>query len=644
MNKKIVFASALALVSLGVFAQEENSTKSLEEVVISDSKFPLAKEKSGKVIVTITAEDLKKNAGQSVASILSTVAGIEINGNQSVAGKNQEYYIRGGRSRQTLIMIDGIPVTDASGISLQYDLRLLAAEQIESIEIMKGAASTLYGSGAATGVINIKLKQSATKAIAGNTYFSMGSQETFQKENNYAPNDYNQGFSVNGTLHKINYVASLNHSNTTGISEANGTNFEPDAADKLNAFTRFGVKATEKVNLDFFANYDRLQNAFDGSYDGVNSPDRAENNSLTEQFRFGVAPKLQYKKGELVVQAAANTVERKYSIFDVYSNAVNESNYKSRSVTSDVFNKYSFSDQFFVVTGAQLQFHEMNAKSKYESIRNNVAKFSTIDPYLTLVYNSKFGLNVNTGARYNMHNVYGNHVVYNINPSFTFQNLPIKLLASYSTAFIAPSLYQLYSPYGNLELKPEENSTIEAGLEAKLWDKKLVFNTVVFQREETNTFSFFTDTTTWESKYINIEGTNVAKGVETMISYAIKDSWKISGNYTFTQTEEKLNRLIPKHKANVTLDGKITSKTLFSLAYQFVDKRNDAFYDAANFAVAPVLLKAYKIVNTTIRQELLKDKLQLFVAASNLFNEEFTEVFGYSTRGRNFKIGLNFMF
>jgi vitamin B12 transporter len=109
---------------------------------------------------------LSKKSGQSLAAILSTVAGLEINGNQS-AGKNLGYYIRGGRNRQTLILIDGIPVTDASGINLEYDL--IPAEQVESIEIMKGAASTLYGSGAAAGVINIT-KKAGKKAIAGTAY------------------------------------------------------------------------------------------------------------------------------------------------------------------------------------------------------------------------------------------------------------------------------------------------------------------------------------------------------------------------------------------------------------------------------------------------------------------------------------------
>jgi len=202
MNKKNVHVSVFfALISICAFAQEKESNtpeaNELEEVVISDSKFALPKEKSGKVIVKITAEDLAKKSGQSLATVLSTVAGVEVNGNQSNAGKNLSYYIRGARSRQTLILIDGIPVSDASGINLEYDLRLIPVEQVESIEIMKGASSTLYGSGAAAGVINITLKKSAKKAIAGNVYANVGTQTTADRRD-YSPNDYNQGFSVNG--------------------------------------------------------------------------------------------------------------------------------------------------------------------------------------------------------------------------------------------------------------------------------------------------------------------------------------------------------------------------------------------------------------------------------------------------------------
>jgi vitamin B12 transporter len=87
----------------------------LNEVVISDSKFALAKEKSGKVIVKITSEELSKKSGQSLAAILSmAVPVLKLTETRVVQVKNTTL----GRNRQTLILIDGIPVTDASGINL----------------------------------------------------------------------------------------------------------------------------------------------------------------------------------------------------------------------------------------------------------------------------------------------------------------------------------------------------------------------------------------------------------------------------------------------------------------------------------------------------------------------------------------------
>ena len=644
MNKKITIVGAFVLASIGAFAQENDSIKNLNEVVVSDSKFALAKEKSGKVIVKITAEELEKKSGQSLATILSSVAGVEVNGNQSGSGKNLGYYVRGARNRQTLIMIDGIPVTDASGINLEYDLRLIPVEQVESIEILKGASSTLYGTGAAAGVINISLKKSAKKEIAGNIYMNMGSQETVNNTKKYEPQDYAQGFLVNGTLGKMNYLATLNSVQTTGMSEIAGTDFEVDKVSKENALVKLGFKATSKLDLDFFTNFDKLRNDFDGIYDNYSNPDTNLNNSLSEQFRFGFSPKYKYNKGEFVINSAFSNVERKYNTFNSWTSEVDASKYKSRNISVDAFNKYSILEQLFVVVGGQFQFNEMNASSQYEDITKETAKFSSIDPYLTAVYNSDFGLNINVGTRYNMHNVYGNHFVYNVNPSFSFKELPLKLLASYSTAYITPSLYQLYSPYGNLLLTPEESATAEAGFETNLLDKKLMINAVAFQREDQNAIGFYTDPSTYVSNYVNVDGKSKAKGVETMISYAFSDKLKVNGNYSFTQPEEKLNRLIPKHKGNVSLDYQVTSRTFFNVNYQYVDHRKDAFFDGGTYKTTQIVLDSYKLVNATAKYELVKSKFNVFLAATNILNEEFVESVGYSTRGRNFKLGFNFLF
>lgn len=642
MNKKIVRISALLLlVSVGAFAQQKGiilpTANELNEVVISDSKFALPKEKSGKVIVKISAKDLKKKQGQSLAAVLSTVAGVEINGNQSRNGKDLGLYIRGGRNHQVLILIDGVPVTDASGINLSYDLRLLPVEQVESIEIMKGASSTLYGSGAATGVINITLKKAVNKDIAGSVYVNMGTQRA-AKENDYSLQDFNQGFAFSGKREKMNYFASLNTTETKGISEAKPADetisFEDDRFSRVNSLVKLGFTPTEKWSLDFFANYDRMRNEFDsGSF-----ADNLENFTTSEQYRVGFSPKYKYDKGELVINSSANLIDR--SIFNYGS----FSYYRSRSINADAFNKYKIAAQLFIVTGAQFQFHEMSNKSDYGEITRELAKFNMIDPYVTAVYNSDFGFNFNAGARFNMHSKYGNNLVFNVNPSYAVANLPLKILASYSTAFVAPSLYQLYSSYGDLNLAPEKDATIELGFEAGLLNKKLTVSSIAFSREEKDAIGF--DLMTY--KYFNVSGLNKAKGVETMVAYVLNDKVSFNANYTFTELERQSRILNPKHKVNAGVDVQATPRLAFSAAYQFVSNRYLEYTTYPAPTYDPVLnaeiLKDYQLLNANVRYELIKNRMSVFIAADNIFDKDFVETRGFSTRGRNIKAGLNVTF
>ena len=640
MKRNFIKLSAyFTLVTSFAMAQEQNLSKTIQEIVISDTKFWQSKEKSGKIIEKITAKDLENKKGQSLANVLSQVAGVEVNGNQSGTGKNLAYYIRGGRSRQVLIVIDGVPVTDASGIGLQYDLRLLPVEQIESIEIMKGAASTLYGSGAATGLINITLKKAVKKEIEGTAYINLGTQNVANQTKTSAQ-DFNQGFSVNGTKGRFSYLTSLNSTETKGISEAAGTNFEEDNFSRVNIMQKIGIDFNSKINFQAFANYDRLKSAFDGG----SFSDEVANISFSEQFRVGFTTKYKYVKGELNFVTGYTNLERKYDTYSSWTSSVDYSYYKSRSLNADLFNKYNFSKQVFLILGTQFQFMDMLEESAYESIKNTQANFNVFDPYATLVYYSNFGLNINAGARINNHNVYGNYTTFNFNPSFNFKTMPLKLISSYSTAYITPSLYQLYSPYGNLTLKPEENTTIEAGFETNLYQNKISFNAVGFYREEENSYDFFTDEVTYESKYINNSSQVIAKGVETNLVLKPVSYFSINGNYTFTQVAEAQSKLIPKHKVNVSFDVDLTKKIHWNTQYQYVESRNDAFFDSNTFATVNTVLASYQILNSNISYEVLPNRLSVFTAVTNILDKDFYENIGYSARGRNFKLGINLKF
>lgn len=647
MNQKFIKVSMfIMLTSILSYGQEKDSLQvhELNEVVVSDTKFAQSKEKSGKVIEVITAEDLKAKQGQNLASILSQVAGIEVNGNQSANGKNQGIYIRGGRNRQVAIYIDGVPVVDASGINLEYDLRLIPTEQIEQIEILKGSSSVLYGTGAATGVINITLKKSAEKSISGNAYWNLGTQNDSDKKDLDA-NAFSQGISVNGRVKKFSYLTSINSTETKGFSEAKGENFEEDTFSRVNVLQKVGFQFNDKLSFDVFGNYDAIRNTFDNPYSGpMSSNDDLNNRSFSEQFRLGIQSNYKYAKGELNVNVNGATIEREIYLTNTWAGGIDVSEYSSRNANFDVVNKYNFSNQIHLITGLQTQYYDMEQFDAYTDVTNEMAHFNSVDPYATIVYNSDFGLNINAGGRLNIHSDYGNHFVYNVNPSYNFASIPLKLLASYSTAYITPSLYQLFGPYGNIELQPEENATAEFGFETKLLSEKIIINAVGFYRNEVNKIDFFTDTTTWTSFYDNFDNEINAKGFETNLTLKLTDKLITRANYTFTEVETEVSRYIPKHKVNTTLQYAFSERLNASVDYQYLSERNEAFYNSSTFGTESIELDSYSIFNANLNYKLITNRLSVFGSVTNILNEEFVEAIGYNTRGRNFKLGLSLNF
>jgi vitamin B12 transporter len=639
MNKKMMALGVLYSISCLGFAQQQTDStqvEQLDEVVITDSKFNLKRENSGKVITKITQKELQHLQGKSIPEIINATAGIEINGTKSNAGQNLAYYIRGGRNRQVLVLIDGIAVTDASQIANDYDLRLLNADQVESIEILKGASSTLYGSGAATAVINIKLKKASKDAVSANFRSVLGTNQS-QNDNHYVVEDFRNSVSVNGTLQKFNYLASFGNQFTDGLSAiSSGT--ESDSYNAINGNLKMGYQFTNAFTMNTYASFDKFKADFDDAFSGIDTDDV----SKTKQYRLGISPELTYTNGSITLNAAYNSIER--NIQSSYP-AI----YKAKSLIGDVFNRYNFNDTFYTVIGVNAQQNDMESfvipfgsSSLEQSIDSDTATFTIIDPYANVVYVSKDGLNINAGARFNNHSEYGSHLVYSLNPSYrkdmSFGYL--KGLASYSTAYITPSLYQLFEPtYGNADLKPEENTTIEVGAELHIKDKA-TFSVVYFNRKEKH-FIDFVDLGSFMYQYKNIDTDFTASGVEFTGSYKLSKALGLNANATFTKVEKDLRLRIPELKINARLDYQVCDATFLSVSYQFNDERTDAVFNSTTFMNDEIVLKNYSLLDFYVSHKIAKNKVTLFANVTNILNEDYQELSGYSTRGRNINLGFN---
>ena len=616
MKKTSVFGVLCFGISVFGFAQQKDadSTKveQLDEVVITDSRFALKRENSGKTVIKISGQEIERNQGRTVQELINAQSGIEINGSRSNAGQNLGVYVRGGRNRQVLVLIDGIQVNDPSQISGEYDFRLLNLNQIESIEIIKGAASTLYGSGAASAVVNITTKKAGNKKINGVFTTSLGTNQS-ESDQNYNLSDFNNSVAVSGTLNKFTYRASFNNQFTDGLSAAISDTDEKDVFSKYGVDVNLGYQFSKAFSLNVYGNYTDTNAEIDGFDSSFNLVDTADEFNNT-QYRVGVSSKFKYTNGSVNLNAAYSEYEREFiSAFP--------SLFASKNYVVDVYNKYTFDKMFYTIIG-------LNAAENKATFAEE-QEFTIVDPYANFVYVSDFGLNINAGARLNNHSEYGSHFTYNLNPSYILKSDDesyTKLFGSFSTSFITPSLSQLFGNFGpNPNLEPEENRTIEAGAEFKL-NKNLRVSGLFFSREETNTVLWI------DGGYQNAEDELNARGVEVELSATPVEKLSITANYAFTEYKESLARRIPKHKGNLLVGYDFCDTTFASLSYQYV-------HDRFENSFVP-LLDSFSLVNFYASHKALQGKIKFFVGLDNILNEDYEDVPGYVTKGRNARLGF----
>jgi len=630
MKKQFLIVGVLActFVSTSLFSQEVNEkVEALNEVVVTATKFATNKKNVGKVVYQITQETIQNSQGKTIVDLLNDVPGVEINGNFSTKGQNLGYYIRGGRNRQVAILLDGVNVNDPSSFNGDFDLRQIDINQVEKIEVLKGAFSTLYGTGAATGVINIILKTASKDRFRGTLTTSLGSNSS-SENSNLSAEEFSTNFNFNGTLGKLDYLLALNANGSSGLSAAESVTsneFEEDNFARQNVMLKLNYTLNDNFKIGLLTSFDEFSTDFDGfDYDPVtfaSIPADKDNKMNSVQKRVGLNADYTYTNGALKIRTFFTDIDRTETPSNNYFNG--------EVYGFDVYNNYSFSNVFSFLVGITSQYQDMIQRTSFSTIEEGAGKQHFYDPYLSINYNALSGLNLNIGGRLNLHSEYGNNFVYNINPSynFTINETPVKVFASYSTAFITPTLSEIFTKLPTIEeLLPEENRTIEAGFDITL-NKKMTINVTYFQREETNKIGY--DFATFQT--INDLGTFSAKGFETEITYAVSKNLNMLANYTFIDRDESLLLKIPQNKFFIKANYNLSTKTFTSFSYRWVDETKD---------FGALELKSYTLFDFFINHSVLNNKVVIYGSLTNILNEDFQEIAGFTTRGRNYNLGI----
>ena len=634
--------------------REDTTHTSLDEVILTANKYPNKTSLTGKVVTIITKEQLERSGGKDLSQILTEQAGIFISGANSNAGKDKSIYLRGAAVEHTLVTIDGIPVYDPSGIGSNFDIRNLPLANIERIEILKGSQSTLYGSDAIAGVINIITKKSSIKPITGNALVSYGSNETFRT---------NAG--VNGKSGILDYNAAFSFHKTKGINEAiNKNNFpvtDKDGFQQNGIQLGIGIRPTEKIYIQPFIRYSKIK----GDIDQGAFTDELDYTYEQKSWQAGVRNEISFGKSKLNLLYNYNNINRLYTDDSVKSrngyDTWSQGSYKGAEHFADAFLHIPLSNAIKLTGG--IDFRASHSDQEYSSLgffgpfKTDYAKDSLkqnqFGIYAAMNWNDKSGFNLELGSRINFHSEYGSYAVYNLNPSY-FINKKVKLFANISSAYRTPSLYQLFSEYGNTALKPEAGITTEAGVQFFSADEKFSSRFVGFSRNVKDVIFFYFNSTTFQSQYIN-QDKQKDHGFELEASYKIKKKTTFKAFYTYvtgeitTQINGKdtsYNNLLrrPKSGIGINLASQLHKNFFISTNLMSFGKRKDAYFDNNTFATVNATLKSYLLWDIYTDYSLHKNKLKLFADFRNITNSKYTEISGFNTQGFNGNGGVRFNF
>jgi vitamin B12 transporter len=643
-----IFVVAAMIIGSQLLAQD--SSKLMDEVTLTASKFSIKTTQTGKVVTLITRQDIEHAGSRDLAQVITELGGVFINGFNSNLGKEKNIYLRGAKVDYTLITIDGVPVYDASGIGSNFDIRNISIDNVERIEILKGSQSTLYGSDAIAGVINIITKKGGTKPFEINGVINYGSFNTFRGNLN-----------VNGSRNGFDYNVGFSHVNTDAFSEAKKPQgsaeiFDKDGYQQNSLNVNFGLKAGRFVRVQPFLRYSK----FKGDLDMDASMDEKDYTNTNTNFQTGARNVITIEKGQINVQYQFIKTRRFYfddstkdiNAYQIYSNDA----YHSKEHFAEAFIVYPI-NKIKLTTGADYR----NSNTDF----NGISVYPPYPPYIPTAYTVKssrsgdsvkqnqLGLyaalnyasnnfNIEGGGRFNHHSEYGSNFAFNVNPSYLLEK-KIKLFANLSSGYKTPSLYQLFSPYGNRELKPESSLNAEAGIQVFTSNEKSSLRVDYFNRRIKDVIAF-------TGKYVN-QDNQKDHGFEVEASSRLLDKiqLKLIYNYVNGEITTKQNgkdttyfNLLrrPKSTFNFFVGSQLTKALYVNVQLNLIGERKD--FDFFNYQ--PVTLQPYQLLNFYAEYALAKSRLKVFADLRNILDKDYSDIYGYNTAGFNAYGGIRFNF
>lgn len=630
---KIVAFSTLVISTIS--HADEPISSQIDEIIVKDS--PLVLPSSTENTSKIDLEDTSQIKRSSVSEYIDEMSGVDSSNNGSL-GVPPTISVRGSSSEHLKILLDGIDISDPTFSTRLSSFTLINTSSLSDIEISKGSNAVSYGPGALGGTLNFKSKQ-GKGPLKITPSLEVGSYETLNKS---------AVLSKGTDSHNI-YIE-LSKLDSEGISSASSEygNHEKDSTHTFNTMGNFGYSFSDDINSSIIFKHGTNMSDLD-LLGGENGDDPNYTSNTTHNLIIGKTRSLLFSERlDQESTVAIFTTKRSLSneIDSLHPDNFLKEMYEGKRLTFSFKNAVSISSKYtLVVSGdstqdsATISSESISHDISYSELFNKKSSISGLS--LMNVFQPLKQMFLKIGFRQDFfHSINKNlHLLHQrYEASWQQSEDEPKFFAGYGVSYNCPTLYQLYSTYGQERLRPEESKSYDFGVVFSPNNSRLKLSLSYFDTLTANLIDFDFSV----MRYYNL-GKIKIKGIESQIETNISD--KVTTTFSYTQTDahngltdERLLRR-PLHKYTSKLSYQPSKSTFFSTSGIFVRERKDLIFSDA--MVKKVTLKPYSLIQTGAKY-ILSDTSSIYLRIENLFDAIYEEVAGFGTYRRSYFAGAEF--
>ena len=640
--KKILISVVIFIISLSkVFAQD------IPIIVIAPSQKAQSKSTVGTSVTVFNESTIAKSNDYFLGDVLgngtTSYNYFQTGGHGTTSGVQ----LRGLPKRYSTVYIDGVKQSDPSSTTDDFDFSHILKNQISRVEVLKGNQSSVYGSGAIGGTINITTKRG---------------KPGFQRDISYntaSHGTHNLALSMSGADEKNDFYVGLERFITDGIS-AMDNNDEKDGYKNNSLIANYGYKFNDKLKIE---NNLRVAQGY-LQYDTVNDLNiPAEDSDEQQQMEFSGSASLIYKPNKQFTNRliySAYNIER---IYNTYDDGQDEYEGKRKALT--YYGNYNINLDSSIVFGLDTEFDQIENRA---DLLNKTRKegFTTNSAYID--YQKRFTKNLygTLGARQDEHSLFGKEDSRRATLAYLFDDKTTKIKVSYGTGFRFPSLwesYYIYAAHPNTRevLEAEKSRSFDVGFEKSFSNLGLNLDLTYFNTIYKDALEGWSGNTLnsakWGSATINTKSTTKSQGIEFMSNWKTNDSLNFDFNYTYTSTYDGAEQddpnknsdyynsqmvRVPRHFFNLATNYIFPDKNLsLTLRTKISDKARDYgnVNQPAGGTYEDVKLNSYMVNDLSLNYKLWQT-YDIFFDVINILDKKYNTALQYSQMDRSFNFGI----